>query len=326
MNISKHNLRGGFTLIELMVAMAITAILVVVIGQLTRQGVDLWKTVRQDVNTTSHSRSALQVIAHDFEAFQMRGNNKYQWMYAEADKIPDNAPKSLKIPRSVKCAFFACAPDRNPAVSSSSALRGNYREARSHNQDTQGDVNTVGYRLLFRDQILNLPASNDKNDTGSYPLFALYRQVIPPRETFEKLLGKENLKSAYSSYESKEEENFLCENIVEMNLILNIQYTDDNADATRGRVTYKSISVPVIASYSKGSSVAVYGDRIEVDGSSYKNAHIISANISLTVLTEEGMALINQIRLGRRKAPKPADFFARYTRSFSRMVALPQPI
>lgn len=326
MNICKKNHYRGFTLIELIVAMAITAILVLVIGQLTRQGVDLWKTVRQDVNTTSHSRAALQVIAHDFEAFQMRSNNKYQWMFARADKAPDNAPKSLKIPRSVKCAFFACAPDRNPAVSSSSALRGNYREARSHNQETQGDVNTVAYRLLFRDQILNLPASNAKGDTSSYPLFSLYRQVIPPRETFEKLLGKDNLENAYAAYESNEEKNFLCENIVEMNLILNVQYTDNSADATKGRVAYKSISVPVIASYSKGSAVSVYGDRIEVDGTSYNNAHIISANISLTVLTEEGMALINQIRLGRRKAPKPADFFAKYTRSFSRMVALPQPI
>ena len=325
-NICKNHLRGGFTLIELIVAMAITAILVLIIGQLTRQGVELWKTVRQDISTSSHSRSALQVIAHDFEAFQMRSNNKYQWMFARADKTPDNAPKSLKIPRSVKCAFFACAPDRNPAVSSSSSLRGNYRQARSHNQETQGDVNAVAYRLMFRDQILNLPASNDKGDTGSYPLFSLYRQVIAPRETFENLLGKENMEGAYAAYESNEEKHFLCENIVEMNLILNIQYTDNSADAQKGRVAYDNITVPVIASYSKGSAVSVYGDRIEVDGTSYKNARIVSANISLTVLTEEGMALINQIRIGRRRAPKSADFFAKYTRSYSRMVALPQPI
>ena len=326
MNFCKKQHLGGFTLVELIVAMAITAILVFVIGQLTQQGVELWKSVRQEVSTTSHSRSALQVIAHDFEAFQMRSNNKYQWMFARADKAPDNAPKSLKIPRSVKCAFFACAPDRNPAVGSSSSLRGNYREARSHNQETQGDVNAVAYRLLFRDQILNLPASNDKGDTSSYPLFSLYRQVIPPRETFENLLGKENMEGAYGPYESNEEKNFLCENIVEMNLLLNIQYTDNDADAQKGRVAYKNITVPVIASYSKGSAVTVYGDRIEVDGATYNNARIISANINLTVITEEGMTLVNQIRIGRRRAPKPADFFAKYTRSYSRLVALPQPI
>lgn len=326
MKTSKKFFRGGFTLIELIVAMAITAILVLIIGQLTRQGVELWKAVSQDVTTSSHSRSALQVIAHDFEAFQMRSNNKYQWLFAKADKSPDNAPKSLKIPRSVQCVFFTCAPDRNPAVSSSSSLRGNYREARSHNQETQGDVNTVAYRLMYRDQILNLPASNDRGDTGSYPLFSLYRQVLAPRETFEKLLGKDNLESAYAGYENNEKENFLCENIVEMNIIFNIQYTDNDADARKGRASYKSVSVPVVASYSKGSSIAVYGDRIEIDGTAYNNARIVSANLSITVLTEEGMALVNQVRLGRRKAPKATDFFAKYTRSFSRMVALPQPI
>ena len=105
-----------------------------------------------------------------------------------------------------------------------------------------------------------------------------------------------------------------------------IQYTDNSADAKKGRAEYKSVTVPVVASYSRGSVVSVYGDRIEVDGTTYNNARIVSANVSITVLTEEGMALINQIRLGRRRAPKAADFFAKYTRSFSRLVALPQPI
>ncbi|MBQ2814160.1 MAG: prepilin-type N-terminal cleavage/methylation domain-containing protein [Akkermansia sp.] len=326
MNVSKKILRGGFTLIELIVAMAITAILVYIIGQLTQQGVALWNSVRQDVSTSSYSRSALQVISHDLEAFQMRSNNKYQWFHAKADKTPDNAPKGLKIPRSAQCVFFACAPDRNPSVSSSSSLRGNYREARSHNQETQGDVNTISYRLMYRDQILNLPASSNRDDTSSFPLFALYRQVIPPRETFEHLLGKDNLEQAYAGYEMKETENFLCENIVEMNIMFTIQYTDNSADAKKGRAEYKSVTVPVVASYSRGSVVSVYGDRIEVDGTTYNNARIVSANVSITVLTEEGMALINQIRLGRRRAPKAADFFAKYTRSFSRLVALPQPI
>lgn len=325
MKMTKKIFRGGFTLIELIVSMAITAILVLVIGELTRQGVDLWKAVREDVSTNTKSRAALTTISHDFESYQMRCNNKYQWMFARADKGANNAPKSMKIPRSVRCVFFACAPDRNPAVASSSALRGNYREARSHNQDTQGDVNAISYRLLYRDQILNREATGGK-DLETYPVFALYRQVISPRQTFEKLLGVEDLEAAYISFEEKEKENFLCENILDMNVMLTIQYTDKDADAKKGRVAYKNITIPVIASYSKGSEVKVYGDRIEVDGTSYPNARISAANISITVVTEEGMALLNQVNNGRRRAPKPENFFARYTRSYSRLISLPQPI
>lgn len=327
MKLGKHTFRRGFTLIELMTAMAITGMLVVVIMQLTNQSIDLWKAVSEDVSTSTRSRSALQIVSHDFESFQMRGyDNKYQWLFAKADERMDNVPKGLKIPRSAQCVFFACAADRNPSVSSSTSLRKNYRSARAHNRDTQGDVNAIGYRLMFRDQILNLPAT-DGNEKGVYPLFSLYRQVVAPRPTFEQLLGKENLESAYVRFEQDDEKNFLCENILEFNITFSIRYVSSGADAEAGRVEYDVVSVPIVASNRRTNKVAVYGDRIEAGGRTYENARIDSATISITVLTEEGVAMVEQIRQGRRRAPKKvADFFAKYTRSYSRLVALPQPL
>lgn len=327
MKLGKNICRRGFTLIELMTAMAITGMLVVVIMQLTNQSIDLWRAVSEDVSTSSRSRAALQTLSRDFESFQMRGHdNKYQWLFAKADESMDNVPKGLKIPRSAKCVFFACAPDRNPSVSSSVSLRQNYRQARAHNRDTQGDVNAIGYRLMFRDQILNMPGTDD-NDKGVYPLFSLYRQVVPPRPTFEQLLGKENLESAYVRFEQDDEKNFLCENILELNITFTIRYAASQADAEEGRVDYEVVTVPIVASQRRTNKVAVYGDRIVAGGTTYENARIDSAMISITVLTEEGAALVEQIRQGRRRAPKKAaDFFAKYTRSYSRLVSLPQPL
>lgn len=315
----------GFTLIELITAMAITSMLVLVIMQLTNQGIDLWNNVREEVSTTTRSRAALHTMSHDLESFQMRaGDNDYQWLFAKADE-PVKGPKGLEIPRSAQCVFFACAPDRNPSVSSSTSLRGNYREARAHNRDTQGDVSAIGYRLMYRDQILNLPGS-EGNETGAYPLFSLYRQVVSPRSSYEQLLGSKTLEAAYASFEADDEKNFLCENILEMNITFTIAYAGEGASAEKGRAGYSTVTVPIIASGSKNNKVNVYGDRIEVAGTKYENARITSAMVSITVLTEEGVALVNQIRLGRRRAPKPAEFFARYTRSFSRLVSVPQPL
>ncbi len=327
MKLAKKSFFRGFTLIELMTAMAITGMLVLVIMQLTNQGIDMWRAVSEDVSTSARSRAALQTISHDFESFQMRGyDNKFQWLFAKGDETMDNVPKGLEIPRSAQCVFFACAPDRNPSVSSSTSLRKNYREARAHNRDTQGDVNAIGYRLMYRDQILNLPGS-DSNEIGVYPLFSLYRQVVPPRPTFEELIGKENLESAYSRFAENDEQNFLCENILEMNISFNIRYASGEADAREGRVKYETVTVPVIASNSKTNRIAVYGDRIIAGTTTYENARIDSAMISISVLTEEGVAMVEQIRQGRRRAPKRiADFFAKYTRSYSRVVALPQPL
>jgi len=309
--------------------MAITALLVLIIMQMTNQGIALWRTVQEDVSTTSSSRVALQTMAKDLESFQMRGGvNKFEWLFAKTDSVvPGNKiAKGMSIPRSAKCVFFACAPDRNPSVSSSTSLRSNYRDARAHNMDTQGDVNTIGYHLMYRDQILNL-AANDSSE-GAFPLFSLYRQVVPPRETFENLLGQENLEASYVPYESKESNNFLCENILELSLIFNIEYVSGKADAKSGRPTYEMVSVPVISSRGgRGKTVKVFGDRIEAGGETLANGRIVSANLSITVLTEEGVALIEQVRKGRRRAPKDlSEFFNRYTRSFSRSVLLPQPL
>ncbi len=328
MNIRKKlSFRRGFTLVELMVAMAITAILVLVIGQLTQQSIDLWKSVREDVNTASASRVALQTMAHDFESFQLRtGGNQYEWLAAWADKDDQHAPKGLNIPRSARCVFFACAPDRNPSVSSSRALRGNYRAARAHNMETQGDVNAVSYRLMYRDQVLNLPGSGH-SEQHIYPLFSLYRTVIPPRESYEQLLGKE-LTSAYAAFQDEEEKNFLCENVLEMSLVFKIQYVSGKADASSGRASYDTVTVPIVSTSGKGTGkkVVVKGDTIEVDGTRYEHARLVTAGISITTLTDEGAALIEQVRQGRRRAPKAADFFSRFTRSYSRSVALPQPL
>ena len=322
---SRHR---GFTLVELIVAMAITASLVLVIMQLTNQGIALWQKVQEDVSTNTSGRVALQIMARDLESFQMKGNNSYEWLFAktEQDVRGGNVPKGLQIPRSVQFVFFACAPDRNPSVSSSPSLRNNYRGARAHNMNTQGDVNAVGYRLMYRDQVLNIDASD--KEKGIFPIFALYRQVVSPRESFEKLMGQTSLEAAYVPFEKQEEDYFLCENIVELSLVFNIEYVKDDADAESGRVSYDTVSVPVISSTAStmGKSIMVYGDRIVAGPKTYKNARIVSANMSITVLTEEGVSLIEQVRQKRRRAPKPEEFFRTHTRAFSRSVLLPQPI
>ncbi len=316
--------RRGFTLVELLVAMAITALLVLVIMQLILQGLNIWKDTTEEVETRSRARAALITMGHDFESMQIRmGDNKYQWFFAKSDNSASGAIKKIKIPRSTQCVFFASALDRSPSVGSDDNIRSNYRTARAHNADTQGDVNAVGYRLLYRDQILNIDGKSG-SETGAFPLFSLYRHLVSPRKAYQDLLGKENLEQAYVPFEQKDEENFLCENIIEMNLVLSIDYANTEAQAEDSRVEYEQVLVPIINSRGKGKDVAVYGDRIEVAGTKYEGARIVSVNISVTVVTEEGMNLIDQVRKGRRKAPKPAEFFREYTRSYSTRVSPPE--
>lgn len=322
--------RRAFTLVELVTAMAITAVLVIVIMQLTNQSITLWKVLREDTSSAATSRLALQTISRDLESFQMRSDDvdRFQWFYAEVDTPIRGVPHGLAIPRSARCIFFTCAPDRNPSVSSSpGSMRSSYRDMLATSDKYQGDVSAVGYRLLFRDHILNLPARN--GDTESFPLFSLYRNVISPRETFENILGKEDLRGAYSQYQRSEEKNFLCENIIEMSITFTVQYMEESTSSKEETTTYRTLTVPVLSSNaSRGiRSFSLYSNTAELEGGrTLQNARIISAELSMTVLTEEGVALVEQVRQGQRRAPRLEDFFSRYTRSYSRSVALPQPL
>ncbi len=314
----------GFTLLELLVAMVITSMLVLIIMQLTNKGLEIWKTVTDEVNTTSRSRVALRTLANDIESMQMRlGDNQYQWFLAKGDSEVSQALNGMKIPHSTQCVFFTSAFDRNPAVGSSESLRSNYRTARAHNTDTQGDINAVGYRLLFRDQILNIPGTSARKSQGTYPLFSLYRQLISPRDAYDKMIGEKDLEAAYGAFKAKDKENFLCENIIEFNLILTVAYAPEKASTSSTQVSYETITVPVISTKSSRSDVEIFGDYALVKGKKLQNGHISTANISVTVVTEEGMSVINQIRLGQRPAPKLEEFFQKYTRTYARRVTPP---
>ncbi len=346
-NVKPHSSRAhkrAFTLVELLVAMTITVILVGVIMTMTNQGIKIYKEARLQVETTTRAQVALNALSNDFQAMQLgRGENNYQWFFAKADdsaarEIVESSrgsrarKKNVKdtIPVSTQIVFFASTYDRNPAVSSNDELRSNYRSAKALNVDTQGDVNAVGYRLLYRDQILNLAPSEQggksrskKAASETFPLFSLYRQTISPRDAYTDLMGKTNLEAAYRSFEKEEQDNFLCENIFDMNLVLNIDHCEGGADIESGRARVERESVSIINSKGQNEDVIITSRDIIVNGRKLHNAKIVSVNISVTVVTEEGMHIIDQARRGRRQLPDAKNFFREYTRTYSALVAPP---
>lgn len=318
-----RSLRKGFTLVELLVAMMITATLVILIMQMTNKGLEIFKVVSDEVATSSQARVAMRAMTSDIESMQMRlGDNKYQWFLARSDQRASDALQGMKVPYSAQCIFFTSAFDRNPAVGSSEQLRDNYRNARAYNEDTQGDVNAVSYTLLFRDQILNIPGVA-KGERGTFPLFSLYRQLISARDAHEELLGREDLESAYVPFETEESRSFLCENIVEMNFIFVVKYAPEISDTEVSRTSYDEIVVPVVGPKVDQTKLEVYGDRVVYNGRNYEGGFIAAVDISVTVVTEEGMNLINQVRLGMRKAPSVNEFFTKYTQTYARKISPP---
>lgn len=228
---------GAFTLIELLAAMTITTILVLVIVALTSRGVDIWRWVLQDVRTTTLARTAMDTMTKDFESMQFRPGNPFEWMLVQRDSdlagrgartasssqargrrpstgesrvnMMTMGPEGAKITNASQLIFFTTPTDRNPAKSSMDM----------RNDRIIGDVNCVGYKLLYRDQILDRDATSESD---GFPVYALYRNLVNAEDTVRELLGKEDLWAAYSRFQQDETipANFLVENVVEMTLIL----------------------------------------------------------------------------------------------------------
>ena len=53
-----------------------------------------------------------------------------------------------------------------------------------------GDVNCVGYKLLYRDQILDQDATAESD---GFPVYSLYRNLISAVDTVRNLLGQQDL-------------------------------------------------------------------------------------------------------------------------------------
>mgnify|MGYP002673721254 CR=1 FL=1 len=311
---------GAFTLIELLAAMTITTVLVLVIVALTSRGVDIWRWVLQDVRTTTLARTAMDTMTKDFESMQFRPGNPFEWMLVQRDSdlvsraektkvsrkkgrssslnearvnLMTMGPEGAKITNASQLVFFTTATDRNPAKSSMDM----------RNDRIIGDVNCVGYKLLYRDQILDQDATAESD---GFPVYSLYRNLISAEDTVRNLLGQQDLWSAYARYQQDE--------------------TDKDASQRA------SVLVPVMTTGANrlGSctQMDVYGNRLDIIGSSVniddlKSGRVTAVTISMTVVTDEGMALVDQIRQKKRPAPSPEEFFERYTRSFTQRIALP---
>lgn len=343
---------GAFTLIELLAAMTITSVLVLVIVSLTSRGVDIWRWVLQDVRTTTLARTAMDTMTKDFESMQFRSGNPFEWMLVQRDsdltsratrtaasrKKTRNAlnevrsnvmtmgPEGAKITNASQMVFFTTATDRNPAKSSMDMRK----------DRLIGDVNCVGYKLMYRDQILDQDATAESD---GFPVYSLYRNLISAEDTVQHLLGQSDLGTAYARYRQDETvpSNFLVENIVEMTLIFEVDYQkqsggSSNNKSNKDATQRESVLVPIMTTGANRlgscSQLDVYGNRLDIVGSSVNvddltSGRVTGVTISMTVVTDEGMALVDQIRQKKRPAPSPEEFFERYTRSFTQRVLLP---
>lgn len=296
---SSSKLRRGFTILELMVAMAITTVIVTVLVGVTSVALDTWSRSRAEVRASRQAKSMVDTMAHDLEALVSRRGNSSEWLYAKTTDQPVG-PNSVKSSNAIDLIFFTAATDR-------------YDGQINGTSDKGGDVSCVSYNLEYQDPVVG-------KDTN-YSTFALYRLLVNPDETYKNILGKPNLKSAFGSLKVSDVKNFVCENIYQFTVIFNVEVLKS------GIKSLVPVSLGPSSSQLKQFQVLGTGLALASSPSSavtlteLKEGRLVSAQISLTVLSDFAL---NQLRTRTFKdETAKSKFLSANSFQYSKVVELP---
>ena len=298
--------KRGFTLMELMVAMAITTIIVTVLVSITAIATDTWNRSRSELRASRQAKAMVNTMARDFESLVTRRGNSSEWLSAISSVSPVGNGKA-ESSNSSDLLFFSGSMDR-------------YNGEIGTPTDKGGDVSGIAYRLFFKDPI-------DKNGTA-YETFVFHRLLVDPDQAFKDLLGKEDLTGAFSPYLSKLEksENFVCENIYQFSITFLIE--TNHITGTTGQL----VTVPVMIGKSATSSVTrslkLKGTGLDTSAApsgvtpdELKAGRISAIEVSITVLSDLGM---DQLR--SRTFPSDterAKFIAKNSYNYSKRIQVP---
>lgn len=307
--ISKSPARG-FTLIELMVAMGITAIIVTVLVTITSVATDTWTRSRAEVRASRQAKVALDIMAKDFESMVSRSGSSAEWLFAGVDSSSDLPPVSRESASggdALKLVFMTAATDR---------YAGRVGESYPENN---GDVSCVAYQLFYQDPLTG--SSTDER----LSTFTLHRMLIDPDETFEKLLGQENLEGAFGPFraELREPQNFVCENIHQLTATFLVEVP---RPSNGGSGPTSELVRATIDGGKGGAEFLLKGTGIEtvsldvpgVTPDELKAGRLVGVELSISVITDAGLARIQATGSGLNEKD-----YGRNAYHYSRTVDVP---
>ena len=303
------SIKSGFTLMELMVAMAITTIIVTVLVSITSIALDTWNRSRSELRASRQAKGMIDTMARDFESLVTRRGNANEWLSAitESGTIGDKVEST----NASKLIFFSAPTDRyNGEIAGKDQIMGN------SDDPAGGDVSCVAYQLDYKDPI-------DSSASG-FETFVLSRKLVDPKPTFDQLLGVANkdkplagvFNGVFNLAAVSDPTNFVGENIYQFTVTFHVQVTDS---AKTPPVT----SVPVTLGKDT-KSFRILGTGILTDPVSSNlllpSGRVTAMEVSVTVISDFG---IDQLKRRTFTETQQAEFLAKNSYQYTKLVQLP---
>lgn len=266
-----------------MVAIVITLIIVTILVSITGMATDVWMRSSSKVRAARQAKVFLDTMAKDFESLVIRSGNNFEWLRAEIDAAA-NLPKVTRTQtgqsQAAALTFMTAATDR-------------YLGQIGGKNDRGGDISCVSYRLRYQDPIVGgMP-----KDTST---FVLYRLLVNPDETFQKLLGQKDLKTAFQPIvdRSTERQNFICENVHQFTITFLVEIMRE-VPAGSGTMVPRTVRV-TLSSVAPDSNMTVTGAGLQtnvsitgVTAGQLAAGHLRAVEISISVLSDAAIVRRN---------------------------------
>ena len=247
-------LRRGFTLLELLVAVTITAIIMVDLLSMTGVVADAWKNGNNKIFTNNEARAGFNRLAEDLDSAVIRDNIKgAEWfVFAQGNEGFGGMQQPLRQPWLM---FYTTPTDRDLAQ--------------------PGNVITVSYKLVAQDPIAG-------GSSGQFNLYGLYRAFPsggnPAKETFENALGQPDLKSFWSARsEATDKDNFYISNIFDFSFTFWASHY-----GTDGKSALQTVALPA------DTDIRLSSENLVVGNQTYPGGKLAAVDISMTILTQQG--------------------------------------
>lgn len=305
----------GFTLPELLVAMSITLVLVMLTLTITGTAMDAWRGARTEIRAAGQAKIMLNALGRDLEAMvSRRGNNQNQWLVATTNPAP-LGPGSAPSPNASRLTFYTRAADRYGGNAGSRQRLGGDNGG-DRNADLGGDISAVSYELDFVD-----PVWGSQNQTFS--TFVLYRNLMSPRQTYDTVLGAQNLEQTFEAQAGPNDlTDLICENIYDFTVTFVVTYRDATGQILTERM-------PVMSTQQGGDEVkrsfGILGSGLAPNlrpGSVVASGQISSVELSITVLSDEAISLLKRIPF--RSQAEKQQFLEKHSYRYTRSVIIPQ--
>jgi type II secretory pathway pseudopilin PulG len=294
----------GFTLVELMVSITITALLLTVLVGIIGVATDTWARNSAEIRANRQAKAFLETMAKDFESLVTRPGGRFVWLDMQMDtaaNLPSVTTGQASASEAARLTFLTAATDR-------------YLGEIGGPNDRGGDISCVSYALRYQD-----PIDGSNNPVTS--TFVFKRLLVDPDETFRDLLGQEDLAAAIGPYAARLEDssNFICENVHQFTVtyLVEIQRTVDGVSRPETvRVALSSEGVGGRFALT-GLGIASDIDESGVSEEQLAAGRLRAVEISLSVLSDAGIA-----RLSDGQGLSPGDY-GRNVFHYSRVVTVP---